>query len=182
MGRATTTMPGTRWKVRTTLLEIPAWCDLHFAVDDRLSKMSCALDPRADSTSHIAAEHALVQVFTERYGAPDSTAQEHEYSTSRERRFSWEDQDATLVVESRFDDHASVAGLYETLGSPLPVESTVEVHNTSAEHDDLAERLLDEAEAERQRAQRIQDARDAEQQQREVERLLQQLEAGAPDL
>jgi hypothetical protein len=139
-----------RLQARTTLLGHPATCELVFAVNERLSQVSCKLDGRKEVGDHRDLEAAVLKALRGRYGSErrswphgvladergpvKRTYHGRHYRAYRpwERlgRWAWWDEQARLELVSEF----------ERLGYRR-TSSVIEVRNTAASHEALVEKL-----------------------------------------
>ncbi len=104
-------VPGKRIGFGTSLGPHLAWCNLYFAVDDRLSRMTCELDPFSTAKDHTNAAQRILAVLTNRYGNTAGTGEndckeeaksdESPYDNfSCEREWVWNDSSGRLEVTS----------------------------------------------------------------------------------
>ena len=99
------TVPGEVWVVDTSIGTVPASCELHFAVDDGLSRMRCQLDPLPSRERYVSAETGLVATLTFRYGPPSTATEEMDkfLEDSAFRVVDLDSANGTFVDEARVD-------------------------------------------------------------------------------
>jgi hypothetical protein len=132
------TVPGEVWVVDTSIGTDPASCDLHFAVDDGLSRMRCQLDPLPSHERHVSAETGLVATLTSRYGAAATAPGTEEMDRfledamgMRDRSWGWAGERARLELTSSY---------FESTQS-----SEIVLDNVAAAHDRLLADLQEKA-------------------------------------
>jgi hypothetical protein len=138
-----------RLEVRTTLADHPATCTLVFAVEGRLSQMSCRLDSKRNLDGHRELEGVVLKALRGRYGTERRFWPHHTLANQRGHdqhvhggryyryrtwehlgRWAWFDDAARMELVSEFERW----GFRRT-------SSLLEVQNASAAHQELLRKL-----------------------------------------
>ncbi len=137
--------------------------------------MRCTLKPLSSSTTHIAAEEALVSTLYRRYGRPTRASQPTEdniMSYRRQGQWQWSDEHARLDVKSKFNSSAMIS-------KHLPIESELVLDNRSAAHLALVARIenqLDQRLKARERLERAREEKLIREERERLDRTRQELE------
>jgi hypothetical protein len=166
-------VPGTRVQGKVSVGSEPATCEFVFAVNGRLSRMSCQLDPLPSAEKHEQVEQSMLNALRRRYGPPDLAPEpEQNFGGLREFRdvvWDWEDEGAKLVLRSKFNEF-------------LGITSEIVITNTGAEHQKLIARLEEEAERRAAETQKRIQAEQEEAHRKKVEKLGGQVRSFEDDL
>lgn len=142
-----TALPGTRWTFRTQLSQQLAQCTLDFSVHGGLSRIRCVADAFTDRARHVATSETLLDQLLSRYGlgrdgcgtgdamGPGTPVAGYQLDCT------WQDEGGTLKVHSRFMEFGSYMPVV------LPPTSELSVLLVSRAHDELVERIEDQARA-----------------------------------
>lgn len=167
MSSGQATLPGASYDVRTTLGALPATCQLEFAVNETLSRMTCTIERQPDLGRHVAAEQALFDALVGRYGPPRSEQRPPDQrimGVKHELSATWSSPVAQADLNSAFQSF--------DIGAPLPPQSTITLDNVSSAHQQALAAAQEQARREIEQARRKKaaaDRRAAEETRRAIE-------------